>query len=82
MKEFSEDIEERLGKAFKSKAGKKYGMSEVELAMKRIQSNYKEKGNFDKDGIKDVEKSAKSYIMNNNLNTKFLRKNVEMKGYI
>lgn len=39
MKEFSEDIEQRMGRAFKSKAGKKYGMSEVELEMKRVQSH-------------------------------------------
>jgi hypothetical protein len=35
MKEFSEDIEEKLGKAYKSKAGKKYGMNETEMAMRR-----------------------------------------------
>ena len=31
MKEFSEDIENRMDKAFKSKAGKIYGLSENEI---------------------------------------------------
>ena len=35
MKEFSEDIESRMMKAYKSKAGKKYGLSEAELEMRR-----------------------------------------------
>jgi hypothetical protein len=35
MKEFSEDIEKKLGKAYKGKAGKKYGLSEIELEMRR-----------------------------------------------
>ncbi len=34
MKEFAEDIEERMHKAFKSKAGKKHGMSQVEIEMR------------------------------------------------
>ena len=38
MKEFSEDIERKLGKAYKGKAGKQYGMSEAEIAMKRVSS--------------------------------------------
>lgn len=36
MKEFSEDIESRLGKAHRSKAGKKYGMSEAEIEMRKV----------------------------------------------
>lgn len=36
MKEFAEDIENRFGKAFRSKAGKKYGLSETEIAMRRV----------------------------------------------
>ena len=35
MKEFAEDIEERMGKAFRSKAGKKYGVSEAEIELRR-----------------------------------------------
>lgn len=38
MKEFTEEIEGKMGKAFKSKAGKKYGLSETEIAMRRAQS--------------------------------------------
>jgi hypothetical protein len=36
MKEFSEDIESRLHKAYKSKGGKNYGLSEAELEMRRV----------------------------------------------
>ena len=35
MKEFAEDIESKMSRAFKSKAGKKYGMSEVDIELKR-----------------------------------------------
>jgi hypothetical protein len=35
MKEFSEEIEDKMGKAFRSKAGKKFGLSETEIAMRR-----------------------------------------------
>ena len=38
MKEFSEEIESKLGKAYKSKAGKKYGLNDAEIAMRRVQS--------------------------------------------
>jgi len=37
MKEFAEDIESKLGKAYRS-SSKKYGMSDSEMAMKRAQS--------------------------------------------
>ena len=36
MKEFAEDIEERMHKAFKGKAGKKYGLSEAEIEIRRV----------------------------------------------
>ena len=35
MKEFAEDIETRMARAYKSKAGKKYGLSEQEIEIKR-----------------------------------------------
>jgi len=38
MKEFSEDIEDRFAKAFNSMAGKKYGMTEGQLRMRRANS--------------------------------------------
>lgn len=36
MKEFAEDIEEKMAKAFRGKAGKKYGLSEVEIEMRKV----------------------------------------------
>ena len=74
MKEFSEDIEGRMGKAFRSKAGKKFGLSDIELEMRRAQSNT----NFGKlkDSVKDVDNRASKYLQNFNVNAKFLRKNI------
>lgn len=72
MKEFSEDIESRLGKAFKSKAGKKYGLSDAEIEMRKVlaQPNF---GSV-KDSMRDVDSQARSYL--SNINTKFLKKNL------
>lgn len=39
MKEFSEDIEKRMHKAFNCKAGKKYGLSDIEIEMRKALSN-------------------------------------------
>jgi hypothetical protein len=73
MKEFSEDIESRMSKAFKSKAGKKFGLSEAEIEMRRAlaPSNGFSKN---RENIDEVDKKARSYMMN--MNTKFLKKNI------
>jgi len=38
MQEFHQDIENRMGKLFRTKAGKNYGMSEADLILKRSNS--------------------------------------------
>eukprot|EP00347_Sterkiella_histriomuscorum_P000856 403374257 len=83
MKEFAEDIEERMGKAFKSKAGKKYGLSEAEIELKRIKSESKgQNGGLGfsrvKESAKEIDRMAKQYISNQNgiTNAKFLKKHV------
>ena len=67
MKEFSEDIGSRLGKAFNSKAGKKHGLSEVEIEMRKALYQ----PTFD---YKNIDSQANNYI--SSINTKYLRKNV------
>ena len=51
MKEFAEDIEERMHKAFRSKAGKKHGMSDLEMELRKI--------NAPKSGFVKVKETAK-----------------------
>ncbi|CDW83066.1 UNKNOWN [Stylonychia lemnae] len=83
MKEFAEDIEERMHKAFRGKAGKKYGLTEAEIELRKIKAQ--SSGNSGglgfgkvKDNAKEVEKMAKQYMSSKHglLNDKFLRKNI------
>ena len=62
MKEFSEDIEERMNKAFKSKAGKKYGLSEVEIEMRKLKGNGNEGFTKVRENARDMERMAKQYM--------------------
>lgn len=61
MKEFAEDIESKMHKAFKSKAGKNYGLSEAEIEMRKLQ---KDQYGFSKmqESMRDVDSKAKEYI--------------------
>jgi hypothetical protein len=79
MKEFTEDIESRMGKAFRSKAGKKYGLSDVEIAMRQARAP----SILDKlkDSMKEVDKRASGYLNHMNLNSKFIRKHLAYDKY-
>ena len=74
MKEFSEDIESRLHKAFKSKAGKKHGMSEIELEMRKLKTD--DGFSKHKESLRNVEKMIKNFMTNGGFNSRFFRKNV------
>ena len=78
MKEFSEDIEGRMNKAFKSKAGKKYGLSDIEIEMRKIKGSSGMDFVNIKESVNDMERMAKKYItsQNANINSKFLKKNI------
>ena len=56
MKEFSEDIEDKMSKAFKSKIGKKYGMSDVELELKKINATSSLGFGSIKESMKDINR--------------------------
>ncbi len=79
MKEFAEDIEEKMSKAFRSKAGKKYGLTDVEIEMRKLKNDNGSLGfNRVKESMKDIDRQAKQYIYNQhgNINLKFLKKNI------
>ena len=77
MKEFAEEIESKMGRAYKSKVGKKYGISEAEMEMRRVMSGKGSQSSLGfgkvKDSIKDIEKRAREYVPNG-VNLKFLKK--------
>ena len=56
MKEFSQDLEMRLNKAFKSKAGRKYGMSKAQ------KQSYSKNLAFGKGDYDAVAKDAKQFL--------------------
>lgn len=60
MKEFAQDIEDRMGRAFKSKAGKKYGLSEAEIELRKIKAD-REGGGFSsvKQTAGEIDKQVK-----------------------
>jgi hypothetical protein len=58
MKEFSQDLQFRLGKAFKSKAGKLYGMNNAQM------SNYTKNTAFGNGNYDAVTKQAKQFLRN------------------
>jgi len=81
MKEFAEDIEDRMHKAFRGKAGKKYGLSDAEIELRRIKATSgQNSGGLGfgkvKDTAENIEKMAKKYLsnQNGNINSKFLKK--------
>lgn len=77
MKEFSEEIEQRMNKAFKSKAGKKFGLSEVEIEMRKLKGSGNEGFTRVRENARDVEKMAKQYLSSQSqasINPKFLKK--------
>jgi len=76
MKEFAEDIESRFHKALKSKAGKKYGMSEVELEMRKLKSKDTMGFSNHKESLREVEKMTKNYMSHGGFNSRFLRKHI------
>ena len=74
MKEFAEDIEDRMHKAFKSKAGKKYGLSEVEIEMRKLQKDDYSKH---KAGLADTKQ-----LISASYNSRFLRKHLAWHNFI
>ena len=75
MKEFSQDIEKRMEKAFKSTAGKKYGLKEADL------KKYSQNSTFgvQKKTIDEIEKSAHNYLYKiGHTNQTFLRKQTQL----
>ena len=58
MKEFSEDLERRFSKAFNSKSGKKFGLSDEQMR------RYGSKGTFSriKDNVEDIEARARAFL--------------------
>jgi len=86
MKEFAEDIEGRMHKAFRGKAGKKYGLSDAEIELRRIKATSSSNNGGGvglgfskvKDTANDIEKMAKKYLssQNGSINSKFLKKNI------
>ena len=56
MKEFSQDLEMRLNRAFKSKSGRKYGMSKAQM------QSYSKNLAFSKGDYDAVAKDAKQFL--------------------
>lgn len=73
MKEFQEDIESRMGKAFKNKAGKNYGMSETDMILKR--ANSKSTFGSIREAMKEVDARASNNLK---VNTRFLRRQTNL----
>ncbi len=51
-----------MNKAFKSRAGKKYGMSEVEIEMKKLKTGGNDGFTRVRENARDVDRMAKQFI--------------------